>query len=156
MSEQSDSADSRPILPRIPFKNCPIRASLGSLGHKWTFLVLRDIAFLGILTFGQIMRNNAGLTPRVLSMRLRDLRREGVIERVVNPEDERDIQYCLTEKGTDIIPILTAFIQYGARHHAEVVFEDEEPRGMESIFPGRQNVMLGRLVRYAQDAERRR
>lgn len=141
---------SEPILPRIPFAFCPIRASLGSLGRKWALLALRDIAFFRNVTFGRILRNNPGLTPRVLSMRLKDLREEGLIERLVEPEDGRDIRYRLTSKGDDIIPILTAFIQYGIRHHADRVFEDEKPRGLGVVFPEPRDVLLGDLGPYAR------
>jgi len=139
-----------PIVPRVPFEYCPIRASLGALGHKWSLLVLRDVAFFRAVTFRQILHNNPGMTPRVLSMRLRDLQKEGVIERVADPKDRRTAQYRLTAKGNDIVPILTAFIQYGIHHHADVVFKDEKPRRLETVFPERRREMLGRLARYAE------
>ncbi len=142
-----------PILPSIPFESCPIRASLGCLGRKWALLVLRDVAFLRNVTFSQILRNNPGLTPRVLSMRLRDLQHEGIIERRVGSEKRSGIRYRLTTKGNDIIPILAAFIQYGIRYHADRVFEDEKPREIGKVFPARQRDMLGRLALYADEAE---
>src|SRR3970040_2137977 len=122
-----------PVLPQIPFAKCPIRASLGSLGRKWALLVLRDVAFFRDMTFSQILRNKGGL-----------------IQRNVDSDDERVVHYQLTAKGHDIVPILTAFIQYGIRHHADSVFEDEKPRELERVFPGEQAFMLGRLSRYAQ------
>ncbi len=140
-----------PILPEIPFEACPIRASLGVLGKKWACLVLRDVAFFGDMSFTRLLRNNPGLTPRVLSMRLRDLRTEGLIERVVGPEKPRDIRYRITAQGRDAVPILTALIQYGMRHHADRVFEDREPRALSDVFPGRQERMLGRLAIFAEE-----
>lgn len=140
-----------PILPRIPFEACPIRASLGVLGRRWACLVLRDLAFFGEMTFTGILRNNAGMTPRVLSMRLSDLREEGLIDRVENPENARDVRYRLSTKGRDAIPILTALIQFGIRHHADRVFDDGRPREIGEVFPGRQDRMLGRLGAYAEE-----
>ena len=144
--------DAEPVLPDVPFESCPIRASVGVLGRKWALLVLRDVAFFKNVTFSEIMRSNLGLTPRVLTMRLRELRKEELIERVVNLERHRDIRYRLTPKGKDIVPILAAFIQYGIRHHADRVFKDGKPRAMAQVFPGQQDVMLGRLQPYADDA----
>lgn len=141
----------KPILPEIPFEACPIRASLGVLGKKWACLVLRDVAFFGDMSFTRLLRNNPGLTPRVLSMRLRDLRAEGLIERAVRQEKPRDIRYRLTAQGRDAIPVLTALIQYGMRHHADRVFEDREPRDLADVFPGRQDQMLGRLASFAEE-----
>ncbi len=145
--------DLEPIRPTIPFETCPIRASLGCLGRKWALLVLRDVSFFRDVTFTQILKNNPGLTPRVLSMRLRDLQAEGIIERIANPANPRDIRYRPTAKGNDIIPILAAFIQYGIRHHADRVFEDHKAREIGKVFPGRQKAMLGRLAEYADESE---
>src|SRR5208337_14059 len=101
MRRDSNSEVMEPIIPRVMFTSCPIRESLGIFGRKWALLVLRDIAFLRIDRFSKILANNLGLTPRVLSMRLRDLVREGLVERIGNPRDKLDIKYRLTRKGRD-------------------------------------------------------
>lgn len=143
-----------PIIPKVPFQACPIRASLGIFGKKWTLLILRDMTFLKFMRFSQILKNNSGLTPRALSLRLRDLQRAGLIERVVNSERKNDVKYRLTRKGSDTAPILTAFIQYGIRHYSETVFEDGRPRKLNEVFPEKQPVMLGKfLIAYAEETK---
>ncbi len=151
MAWPSPAAEETPIVPEVPFDVCPIRASLGVLGRKWSCLVLRDVAFFGEMTFSRILRNNPGMTPRVLSMRLRDLREEGLIDRLVDPERPRNVRYRLSQQGKDAIPILTALIQYGIRHHADRVFRDRQPREIAEVFPGAQQRMLGRLAEYAAE-----
>ena len=141
------------VVPEVPFEFCPIRSSLGVLGRKWALLVLRDIAFLGPMSFTQTLSHNQGLTPRVLSMRLRELRREGLIERIADSTDDRVVKHRLTKKGLDAVPVLTALIQYGARHHAQRVFEDNRPRNLRELFPERQKLMLGQLIAYARDSK---
>jgi len=84
------------------------------LGRKWTLLILRDMAFLKLTKFGQILRNNPGLTPRVLSRRLRQMQQEGLVERVVANDK---VAYRLTSRGEDAVFILLAFLRYGIRHH---------------------------------------
>ena len=138
-----------PILPAVSFQTCPIRASLGVLGRKWTLLVLRDLSYFPGIPFSQILRNSPGLTPRVLSMRLRGLREEGFLERLVDPSNRRDVRYRLTPKGRDAMPILTALIQFGIRHYAGEVFADGRPRALQQVFPDRQERLLGRLADYA-------
>lgn len=123
-------------------------------GRKWALLVLRDVAFIKDVNFSQILRNNPGLTPRVLVMRLAELRKEGLIERVRDQSDDRVIRYSLTKKGQDAIPILTSFIQFGATHFAQRVFEDGRPRGVAELFPQRERIMLGKLVDYAKTSNR--
>lgn len=151
----SSSAQGRhfaePVLPRVPFESCPIRLSLGCLGRKWALPILRDIAFKHDLTFSMILHENSGLTPRVLSMRLRDLQKEGVIERVEDPDDNRKVHYRLTKQGMDVVPVLTALIQYGVQYHADRVFEDKRPRELGELYPTNREFMLGRLKEFAKE-----
>ncbi len=163
----------RPISSRVPLQ-CPINSSLTVLGRKWTLLVLRDIAFMASMNpkepasaprltpravpvnFSQILRSNPSLGPRVLCMRLKELQREGLIERLVDHKDTRVIRYVLTRKGRDAIPVLTALIQFGAWHYPGLVFGDDKPRNLHELFPGEQKLMLGRLLTYANEAGRSR
>ncbi|TMA05395.1 MAG: helix-turn-helix transcriptional regulator [Methanobacteriota archaeon] len=102
------------IYPLLAYQADPIRESVKWLGRKWTLLILRDMAFLKLTKFGQILRNNPGLTPRVLSRRLRQMQQEGLVERVV--ADDK-VAYRLTSRGEDAVFILLAFLRYGIRHH---------------------------------------
>ncbi len=102
------------IYPLLAYQADPIRESVRRLGGKWTLLILRDMAFLKLTRFGQVLRNNPGLTPRVLSRKLRQMQLEGLVERVVTNEK---IGYRLTARGEDAVFILLAFLRYGIRHH---------------------------------------
>ena len=85
-------------------------------------LILRDIAFLKIRRFGEILRNNPGLTPRVLSRRLRQMTHEGLLRRRARGES---VSYRLTKKGEDAIFILLAILRYGIIHHMGRATEEE-------------------------------
>lgn len=137
-------------LPTVMWKTCPIRSSLGVLGRQWSLLVLRDVSFFRKVRFSDMLRNNPGLNPRLLSLRLKELQKEGLIARAVNPDDHREVWYDITDKGRDVVPILTAFIQYGAKHRAKEVFNDKKPREMGQLFPRDREYMLGPLFDYAQ------
>jgi len=104
----------RPIAPLLAYQGDPIRESVKRLGRKWTLLILRDLAFLRLDRFGKILRNNPGLTPRVLSRRLQEMRAEGLVARV---RDGEAVVYRLTERGEDAVFILLAFLRYGIKHH---------------------------------------
>jgi DNA-binding HxlR family transcriptional regulator len=105
------------------------------LGKKWTLLILRDIAFLKIERFNQILRSLPGLTPRVLTLRLKELRESGIIEPVVIQRGPKLVRWRLTKMGKDTIPILISFISFGARWYPKTVFEDGKPRSVEELFP---------------------
>jgi DNA-binding HxlR family transcriptional regulator len=95
-------------LPAVMWKTCPIRSSLGVLGRAWTLLVLRDVSFFRKVRFSDILNNNPGLSARLLSIRLKELQKEKLIDRVVNPDDHRGVWYNITPKGLDVVPILAA------------------------------------------------
>jgi DNA-binding HxlR family transcriptional regulator len=112
-----------------------LAASLGVLGKKWTLLILRDIGFLKIVRFNRILESIPGLTPRVLSMRLRELEDEGFIESVGGKRQPTMVVWRLTEKGRDTMPILIQLTAFGSKWYSDVVFEDKRPRSVNEIFP---------------------
>lgn len=121
-----------PIPFKIPFEHCPVQASLGILGRKWAFLVLRDIALFRAQRFNEMLRATPGLTRRTLSLRLNELEREGFIVR-----GERSHKYTrweITEKGRDVLPVLMTLLQFGAKWHADQVFADRRSRRLNEIF----------------------
>jgi DNA-binding HxlR family transcriptional regulator len=135
-SELATDDAQKVILPQVRFIECPIRTSLGVLGKKWTMLILRDIGFLKIVRFNRILESISGLTPRVLSMRLRELEDEGFIECVGGKRQQPlMVVWGLTEKGRDTLPILMQLTAFGSKWHADVVFEDKRPRNLHEIFP---------------------
>jgi DNA-binding HxlR family transcriptional regulator len=137
-------------VPTVMWKACPIRSSLGVLGRQWSLLVLRDVSFFRNVRFSDMLRTNPGLTSRLLALRLKELQKEGLIVRQPNPDDHREVWYNLTEKGRDVVPILTAFIQYGSKHRAKEVFNDKTPRDLGQLFPRDGEYMLGPLLDYAR------
>jgi DNA-binding HxlR family transcriptional regulator len=132
--------------------DCPIRASLGVLGRKWALMILRDIAYHPDPTFGYILGRSEGLTPRVLTNRLRELREEELIEKIADAHDERRVHYRLTEKGKDVVPILIALSAFGMRHLAPQVVRGGKRRTLEQTFPGLAPVLLRDLYQFAHSA----
>jgi DNA-binding HxlR family transcriptional regulator len=142
-------------MPTVMWKNCPIRSSLGVLGRRWSLLILRDVSFFRKVRFSDMLRTNTGLSPRLLSVRLKELQKEGLIERAVSPDDHREVWYNITAKGRDVVPILSAFIQYGAKHRAKEVFTDRRPREFGTLFPEAGEFMLGPMYEYARSTRTR-
>ncbi|MCI4338038.1 MAG: helix-turn-helix transcriptional regulator [Thermoplasmata archaeon] len=134
-----------PGVPAVPMESCPISATLGTLGRKWTLTILRDIAFSPVASFSKILRNNPGLRQRTLSLRLKQLAGEQLIEKGPPINGNRHRSYRLTSKGEQVWPVLTTLMQYGLQNHAEVVFADGQPRNVEEVFPHATELMLGRF-----------
>ncbi len=121
--------------PDVKFAQCPIKTvALGALGKKWTMLMLRDIGFRKVDRFNRLLESIPGLTPRVLSMRLKELEKEGIIERTETRNSPVVVRWALTEKGRDTLPILVRLIAFGSKWYPEVVFEDKTPRTLSELF----------------------
>jgi DNA-binding HxlR family transcriptional regulator len=124
------------IQPQVKFVNCPIRTSLGILGKKWTILIIRDIGVRKINRFNRILESIAGLTPRVLSMRLKEIEKEGLIECIEKKKSSTMmVLWRLTEKGKDTLPILMQMVAFSSKWYADLIFEDKRPRKFSEIFP---------------------
>ena len=124
-----------PIVPNAPICNCPIATTLGMLGKKWTMLVLRDIAMRDMGRFSQLMRSIPGITPRMLSARLKELENQGMIVKRANRKSAKAVRWMPTEKGWDALPILFSYTAFGTKWFASEVFEDGKPREMVEIYP---------------------
>jgi len=140
------SAFPAPDPPAVPLQNCPIATTLGSLGRKWTLTILRDIAFIPDASFSLILKNNPGLRQRTLSLRLKQLAGESLIEKSPPLDGERRRTYRLTSKGLEVWPILATLAQYGFQNHADIVFADGRARNLEDVFPTSTALMMGRFA----------
>lgn len=97
-------------------------------------LILRDIGFRRIDRFNRLLESVPGLTPRVLSMRLKELEQDGYIECIENQKSPMIVRWTVTQKGSETLPILMRYIAFGSKWHADEVFEDKIPRTLTELF----------------------
>jgi DNA-binding HxlR family transcriptional regulator len=91
---------------------CPVSRTASVISGKWTILLVRDLAE-GHCRFCELERSLAGISPRTLSLRLRALEEEGIIDRHTYPEVPPRVEYRLTPKGRDLMPIVDGMRRYG-------------------------------------------
>jgi DNA-binding HxlR family transcriptional regulator len=101
---------------KVPDSSCAIARSLGVLGERWTFLILRE-ATLGLTRFAQF-RDSLSIAPDVLTERLATLVEYGVMERVAyqEPGARSRSAYVLTAAGRELAVVLAALQQWGDEH----------------------------------------
>ena len=75
-------------------------------------LLVRELAD-GRSRFCELERSLAGISPRTLSLRLRALEEESIVERHTFPEVPPRVEYALTEKGRALLPIIEDMREYG-------------------------------------------
>ena len=93
-------------------ESCPVSACAEILGGKWTILLIRDLAD-GRSRFCELERSLDGISPRTLSLRLRALEEQGIVQRKTFPEVPPRVEYSLTEKGRALVPIIEGMRSYG-------------------------------------------
>jgi DNA-binding HxlR family transcriptional regulator len=98
----------------ITNSRCPVCRTAEIVSGKWTLLVIRDLAD-GNQRSCELERSLEGISPRTLSLRLRTLEEEGVVERHTYPEVPPRVEYALTEKGRALVPLIEDMRRYGRR-----------------------------------------
>lgn len=93
---------------------CPVCRTAEVVCGKWTLLMIRDLAD-GSSRFCELERSLEGISPRTLSLRLRALEEEGIVERHTYPEVPPRVEYALTEKGQALVPLIEDMRRYGKR-----------------------------------------
>jgi DNA-binding HxlR family transcriptional regulator len=91
---------------------CPVCRTAEVVCAKWTLLLVRDLAE-GCSRFCELERSLSGISPRTLSLRLRALEEEGIVERHNYAEVPPRVEYALTEKGRALLPIVDGMRDYG-------------------------------------------
>lgn len=104
---------------------CPVSKACEVLEPRWTIQILGEL-WGGATRFNEIRRGIPGISPALLSKRLRELQENGLVERVEDPASGQ-IDYLRTEKAEELDPIFTALGRWAQRHiDAEVATEDRD------------------------------
>jgi DNA-binding HxlR family transcriptional regulator len=86
-------------------QNCPTRMALDCIADKWTVLIIGCLA-QGTRRFGQLRREIDGISPKVLTQKLRELERDGIIARKVYASVPPKVEYSITPLGKTLVGLL--------------------------------------------------
>jgi DNA-binding HxlR family transcriptional regulator len=86
---------------------CRAANALDLVGDRWTLIVVREL-ILGPKRFTDLQESVRGITPAVLTERLRSLRESGIVEQVALPDVARTRAYVATDWGRELEPVLQA------------------------------------------------
>lgn len=90
---------------------CSVSRFLDQLGSRWTLLIVRDL-LVGPRRFRELLSNSPSMGPNLLTDRLRELQKHGIIEKVAAP-GESATTYVLTDKGLALEPVILAMARWG-------------------------------------------
>jgi DNA-binding HxlR family transcriptional regulator len=111
----------------------PVRISVGTLGRKWTPLIMLAIGTGRVDRFNRLLVTITGIPPKVLARRLRELERGGMVRRIAPNASTRFVRWVLTPKGKDAFAIILMVVAFGSKHHAAEIYEDKRPRRLHEI-----------------------
>ena len=104
-----------------PTGNCPVRDVLSRLGDKWSMLVLITLSANGTMRFSDIHKTIADVSQRMLTVTLRTLESDGLIERKVYAEVPPRVEYCLTERGLSLIPHIQRLVDWALQQMSGIM-----------------------------------
>jgi DNA-binding HxlR family transcriptional regulator len=96
--------------------HCPINLCLEVFGDKWSLLIIRDIMFGDKKYFREFLQSEEKIASNILTDRLTTLEREGIINKVNDPDHKLKFIYSLTKKGIDLLPIMVEIGAWGMKH----------------------------------------
>lgn len=114
-------------------KSCPIHNTFDLIGKKFTILILRDMMLYGKKRFNELLDSVEEINSKTLSLRIRELERDGLIKRRVYPDMPPRVEYELTEKARMLRPILEQMGEFSTRYCASDVFKDKKPRSFSQV-----------------------
>ena len=103
---------------------CPVSKAMELLDERWTMLVVRELVS-GSEHFNDLRRGLPRMSPTLLSRRLHQLVRAGVVDRQV---EGNDVRYVLTQAGHELRPVVEALGAWGTRWIGELGDGDLDPK----------------------------
>lgn len=93
---------------------CPVEITLAVIGGKWKSLILYHLS-TQTMRFSELQRAMPHITQRMLANQLRELERDGVVNRTVYPQVPVRVEYSLTDDGRALYPIFKELFEWGVR-----------------------------------------
>lgn len=120
-----EATDGRAVVTGGPCARWPvekgedIRRIVDRAGDKWTVLTIGALEH-GPLRYTDLQRSVPGISQRMLTHTLRQLRRDGLVSRTAYSEVPPRVEYALTDLGATLLDAVTILIDWAGTHHDEI------------------------------------
>ncbi len=99
-----------------PKKNvCHVETTIGVIGGKWKPWILWHL-YDGAHRYGELRRLTPGITSKMLTQQLQELEHDGIIDRNEFEEKIARVEYCFTQYGKSLRPLLKQLCRWGDKH----------------------------------------
>ncbi|QEX18889.1 transcriptional regulator [Hypericibacter terrae] len=87
---------------------------LAVLEGRWKILILFHLFSRSVLRFSELEKAIPAISQKMLAQQLRDLERDGIVQRTVHPQVPPKVEYALTDIGQKLCPALDALLEWAA------------------------------------------
>jgi len=108
------------VLPDLGIGGCPISPVVDIVFSRWTTPILWQLEAHGRQRFNDLRDLVEGITAKVLTQRLRQLERDGLVARTTYPEIPPRVEYEITPLGRSLAPVFSALVNWSGDHLASV------------------------------------
>src|SRR5438132_5223408 len=105
--------------PSVMDAQCPSRLVLDRIADKWTALIIQILAS-GTMRYAALQREIGGISQKMLTLTLRTLELDGLVQRKVHPVVPPKVEYSLTKLGRTLIEPIHALCRWSEKHLAEL------------------------------------
>lgn len=96
-----------------PRMDCAVDATMSVIEGKWKTVILCKLAVKGPLRFNRLQKEIGAISARILTIQLKELENDGMINRIQYQDIPPKVEYSLTAKGESILPVLKAMAIWG-------------------------------------------
>ena len=108
------------LAPNVYDANCSTRQVLDVIADKWSTLIVGLLAHQ-TLRFTELHRHIGGISQKMLTQTLRNLERDGLVQRIVYAQVPPRVEYALTPLGQTLCESITAIIKWSENHIEDVI-----------------------------------
>jgi len=119
-------------IPPKEVKSCPIDNTFKIMGKKFTVHIIRDMYQKNQTRFNQFLSSVEGINSNTLATRLKEMEQGKLIKKKIFRETPIRIEYTLTNKGEDLIPVLEQMAAFSLKHAPEI-FVDKKTRSYQEL-----------------------
>ena len=101
-------------------KTCPVEITLLLINNKWKIRIIGSL-LNGTRRFNEIRRILEDISQKVLTQNLREMEKDGLINRKVYPEIPLKVEYSLTKLGYSLKPILDEMVEWGIKYEKNLL-----------------------------------
>ena len=100
-----------------PRFDCAVDAAMSVIEGRWKTVIMCQLAHRREpMRYNQLMSGIPGISPRIFTLQLKEMEKDGLIIRDVRSESPKHVEYSLSPRGLSLLPILVSLAEWGLKN----------------------------------------